>query len=218
MKSHWVLESIPLFAGTVHLRSPQTAASERLAQLQLFLLGFIKMSKKMSYLRMFFICLLALVPDVTSAQFRDTTSRGDTIHITYGSQPGNAPDSMPKGRDVAIQFLAGEAAFNATFFIIAGNSFTHPSNPNSAFNGQAGLAIFAPVVTVPLAIALASNILQLRSGSWPLSMVGAFFGLFPIGFLLYPVGHASFAVVNLAFGIPIIAVAELVYDLTIPAR
>jgi hypothetical protein len=164
-----------------------------------------------------FVCFLITLSSIGFAQFPDTIRHGDTIRITYRRSGYGKPDSLPKPGDIAIQFLAGEAAFNATFFIIAGNSFSNPQY--SQFNGPGALALLASVITPPLAISLVSNALNLRPGSLLASLGGAFVGLIPIGFLLYPIGHPpTFGTLNLAIGIPIVALAELAYDLTIPTQ
>ncbi len=123
-------------------------------------------------------------------------------------------DSMPHLGDMAYQFLAGEVAFNITSFTLWGNDLYTASRSD---NGLGIVGIMASFVTVPLTIDLTSELLGLKNGSVGASVASAFGSVFLVTFPLLLVDRPPTYLKNYLFlSLPIITVAQLVYDLTMP--
>ena len=155
-------------------------------------------------------CIAAslLLSTVSSAQLRDTIDHGrDTA--TSGV---HALRPLPTPTDIALQFLAGEAAFNATSFALWGNNL-YSGSTQPAFG--AGLGILASMITVPLVIYFTSDLIGLHAGSWPLAAAAAFTGFFVVNLSAPPnTRNHSYLTRYLFTSLPIVLFAQLVYDLT----
>jgi hypothetical protein len=166
--------------------------------------------------RLFLAVAFCLIAEAGYAQ-RDSLSRVDTAHkMSFEDSIFGRGDSALSTGDMAMQFLAGEAAFNTTFFSLFGNSLLNGQNGQVTF--QAGLGVLVSMATVPLAIHFTSELLGLKNGSLGGSMLGAFGGFFLVSVpLLLAVRPPTYLKGYLIISLPIITFAQLVYDLTMPA-
>ncbi|HET6401084.1 MAG TPA: hypothetical protein VFH95_06750 [Candidatus Kapabacteria bacterium] len=121
------------------------------------------------------------------------------------------PDSSLHVEDIAWQFLAGEVAFNSTFFVLAGPNVLRPS----AVVGPFMLGLLGAWVATPLAIHYTTTtLLHLKSGDWGFSILGAVLGSLA-GIPLSDWGKPSQLKEYLGLSLGIITFAELFYDFTI---
>lgn len=121
-------------------------------------------------------------------------------------------DSLPHVIELGLQFLGGELVFNATSFALWGNDL-YKGFGQPGFG--AGLGILASMITVPLAVHFTSALLGLKSGSWPWASVASFAGFFLVNLSLPPaIRNHSYFSRYLFTSMPIITIAQLVYDLT----
>jgi len=159
----------------------------------------------------FFGCFLTCKSQLCFAQFRDTISFKDTTHslssIDYAL---SKKDSSLQIGDVALQFLAAEAAFNITSFSLFGDSFYRGLG---GFGG--GIGIFLSYFTVPLAIHFTTKLLQLKTGSWGWAAVGAC-GTSLLAGGLFLLNSKMYITRYISVSLPIISFSILIYDLTIP--
>lgn len=172
-------------------------------------------------LRAILIILFATImvmSDAGYAQFRNQNNissqvsanadsvRGDSIfRKTYATLNAGA---------IGWQFLAGEVAFNVTSFALWADDLYRGSTGNELD----GFGILASMVTVPLAIHFTSQLLHLKTGLVPAAMLGAFLAFFLITLPILATLHhpISYLTSYLGVSLPLIGIAQLVYDLTLP--
>ncbi len=111
-----------------------------------------------------------------------------------------------------MQFLAGDAAFNITSFGLWGNELYKISSDNEL----GVLGILASWVTVPLAIHFSSELLDVKPGSWGAAICGSIAGFFIVStpLLFYRVLPRTYLALYLGISVPIVSLAQIVYDLT----
>gem|GEM_PF-6127509 len=120
--------------------------------------------------------------------------------------------SNPTLTDIGFQFLAGEIAFNATSFALWGDDLYR----DAGMNELSGLGIFVSMFTVPYSIQFISHLLHLKKGSWGWSVLGALsaFCLITIPLAAHVRHPISYLDQYLIISLPLIGVAQAVYDLT----
>lgn len=142
-------------------------------------------------------------------QFRETTSR-DTL--THPDTSLSSKFSKTQFSDIALQFLVGEVAFNATTFSLWGNDLYKPSSDN--YFGVIG--IVASWFIVPLSMYLTSSALNLNTNfnSVDWGAAGA-----TIGFILATVTHiqpVTYLSSYLSISLGIVLGSLIGYDLSAP--
>ncbi len=160
------------------------------------------------------ICSLEIIPRIGCSQFRDSISHSPLVPKTFSSDSVigvDKRDSLPHLGDMALQFLAGEAAFNVTFFSLWGNDIFRQNG--DALN-PAVVGIFASWITTPLVIHYVSNLLHLKSGSWGFGILGAALGTLA-GIGIFDRGNPTNTKIYLGLSLGIVTFAELFYDFTI---
>ncbi|MDP4199969.1 MAG: hypothetical protein Q8922_08235 [Bacteroidota bacterium] len=172
--------------------------------------------------RRFILCLMwlilassyapcrAQVADTTlhRSNLADSVARASFQDSVFGVRKN---DSVLHVGDIALQFLAGEAAFNITSFSLWGNDYYRISSDNKL----GSLGIMASQLTVPLAIYFTSELLDLKEGSLLGSIGGAVGGALLVSIpMLLLVRPPTYLSTYLIVSLPIITIAQLVYDLT----
>jgi hypothetical protein len=164
------------------------------------------------------IPLLLLLFIVCAISHRDAS--GQLHNVTQDSLSLSSEDSIigdaglrakPTAVDLSLQFIAGEVAFNPTFYSLWGNRLL-------TGNGNLGaIGLLVSTFTTPLLIHFTTGELNLKQGSLPISIISAIVGVY---------GVSIFALDNRVFGpnptylikyftlsLPMIAFAIVGYDL-----
>jgi hypothetical protein len=161
----------------------------------------------------FVVCLFLLGPSIVFAQFRDTLSHPDSVHKRITSEDSAFPyHAKPNIRDIGLQFLSGEVAYNATMFGLFGSTLFY--GPLDQVEFQPALGILASFFTVPLAIYLTSDLLNLKSGSLAFAIAGAVIGFLPLGISLWAPAN-TYLTRYLSLSLPPVTLAMLFYDFSL---
>ena len=121
-------------------------------------------------------------------------------------------DSSLKMWHYGAQFIAGEVAFNATFFALGGNSLL--GTQHQAGLGAGSIGILSSWVATPLAIHFLTEALHIKTGSWGFGILGAVLGTFA-GITIFDSGTPSSIKRYLVFSLGIVTFSELFYDFAI---
>ena len=152
----------------------------------------------------------------STAQFRDTISQQPTREDSIFE---NAGLPRPNAFDLGVQFIAAEAAFNATFFAFNGNGLITGKGVGQEGLSLGAIGLFVSSFTTPLAISLATNELDVRSGSYWSGLMGGLYG--------FCFGPAISARLNksstyfsqyLGYSLPIVVLAIVGYNLPVWMR